>query len=421
MASLRRHVSLEVRQWKQWTRRCANPSATMKPDAGSPAIDQLTSSFCIGAGSIVREAVKRVHDAYLGLASEQLEGEGLERAVVISRQRDGNGTGHLFIEDNGIGQSFEDLRQNLRMSMSRELQDFKDGSGVRNLCSWTILSAGSKVVIHSTTQGVASRSRLEINVRRIREKMAVATMAHDILSDSECLSLSTEGCGKNDHGTTLEIECDGSTEIVNGYELNCFYDLTDPEDETLRHFLVEGCAIPYSTGGGAGKKIRKVYDRAGYVATAVYVDGRSLERRLPPELTAFHTQDVKVGGKVAAIAWYVEDPKRTGAVGVDAAEHLLSASGIQLVKNNVPVGPKDIFGNSARTNLLKWFVGEIHIVSRDVQPDASGQDLRIGTARDTFIEALRKFYNCLEEQADAKCRRLNTKRDLRCASKPRRL
>jgi len=35
----------------------------------------------------------------------------------------------------------------------------------------------------------------------------------------------------------------------------------------------------------------------------------------------------------------------------------------------VPIGPKNIFGNGNRKNLLKRLVGEVHIVSRDVQPD----------------------------------------------------
>ena len=35
----------------------------------------------------------------------------------------------------------------------------------------------------------------------------------------------------------------------------------------------------------------------------------------------------------------------------------------------MPIGPKNIFGNGNRKNLLKRLVGEVHIVSRDVQPD----------------------------------------------------
>jgi hypothetical protein len=184
---------------------------------------------------------------------------------------------------------------------------------------------------------------------------------------------------------------------VNGYELNRLYDLTDPEDETLREILVESCPIPYSTEDRVYKNVHGVYDRVSYIPTALYADGKSLARRLPPHLTAFHTRDIKVGGRVAAIAWYVGDRKRkrTGGVDVEVRNVSLSGSGIQLVKNNVPIGPKNILNDPAREHLLKCFIGEVHVVSRDLQPNASGQDLRMGTARDAFIKELRFTTLCM--------------------------
>jgi hypothetical protein len=111
------------------------------------------------------------------------------------------------------------------------------------------------------------------------------------------------------------------------------------------------------------------------------VDGKSLERRLPPDLTTFHTRDIKLGGRVAGMAWYVEDRKRTGPGDVEAAKHLVRGSSIQLVKRNLPIGPKNIFHDTAGENLLKGFIGEVHIVSHDLQPNANGQDLRMGRLR----------------------------------------
>ena len=369
--------------------------------AGARVIDQLSSVVYVNAGAILREVVKNAHGAYLALESEQLEEEKLERAVVISRERHGNGTGRLFIEDNGIGQSFEGLRRKARIRNSHGLGDLKDVARFRDLCSWAFVAC-SKVVIESTTKGVPSRTRLEINVRRIHEKLSTNTTLGDILNDSECTLFSAQGCDKNDPRTTLEIECDGKAEIVNGHELNRLYELTDPEDETLERMLAESGPLCYAREGGVCRKVHKIYERAQYIPTAIYVDGKNLERRLPSGLTAFRTQDIKVAGRLAAVAWYVEDPKRQGEIKVEAAKHLVGAPGIRLVKNNVPIGPRNIFSDAAKENFLNWFVGEVHVVWDDLRPDASGKDLCPGPARDAVIEELRKLYSSLSDRAARK-------------------
>ena len=255
---------------------------TGKPDNASTLIEHIRSDNGRETGAILQELMRNAHDAYLALEPRWLDEEKLERAVVISRQRNGNSTGQLFVEDNGIGQSLKHLLRKLQTSVVRDLERCKAGSRSGKLCSWTILSAGSKVMIESTTKGTTDRFQVKINVRRICEKMDPASSVDDILCDSECISVSREGedFDKRSHGTTVVIECDGKTEIVRGYKLNCFYDLTDPDDETLPQLLAEGCTIPYSTEDSVAKKIRDVYLRGHYIPTAVYLDGGSLDLRL---------------------------------------------------------------------------------------------------------------------------------------------
>ena len=376
---------------------------------GPTLIDQRSASIYAGPASILRQVIKNAHDAYLALAPGLLEKEKVERAIVLSRERYPNGTGRLFIEDNGAGYSFKNFRRNGRLSNSPKPRSSRDVAPFRDLCSWA-LPAGSRLVIASATKGGARRSRLEMNTRLIHDRLRSHTSLDDILNDPQCISFSSEAWGKNDHGTTVEIECDGNPEVVNGFQLNCIYHQTDPKDKTLARILAETCPLPYATQGPAGKSIQKVYDRAGYIPAAIYLDGRSLERRLPPGLTAFHTQEIKVAGRIAAIAWYVEDPGGTAALDVQPAKHLVCGAGIQLVKHNTPVGPKNIFCDAAQREFLNCFLGEVHIVCEDLQPDAGGKDLRSGSARDAFIGELRKFHASLLERVRAKSRRLNLAR-----------
>src|SRR5262249_46388504 len=60
-------------------------------------------------------------------------------------------------------------------------------------------------------------------------------------------------------------------------------------------------------------------------------------------------------------------------------------------------------------------MGEVHILAPDIQPNASGDGLRSGTAKDAFITVLRAFYQKLEEEAEKKSQRLSLARHLRNA------
>lgn len=128
-------------------------------------IDHSPSDDGMSTGSILRQVVKSAHDACLALEARDIEEEKLERAVVISRQRHGDNTGRFFVEENGIGQSFRHLLRNAQMCIRRDLRRFKAASGSGKLCSWALLSAGSKLVIESTTKSITGRSRLQLNVR----------------------------------------------------------------------------------------------------------------------------------------------------------------------------------------------------------------------------------------------------------------
>jgi hypothetical protein len=395
-------------------------------DVGANVIDQISTDIYTGPGSILRELVKNAYDAYLLLTDDDLEENGFLRQIVISRERVSpakrdkkpkRAVGTLTIADTGIGQDLDDLKANVQISITRKPADIDHATGFRGLGSWSTLGAGSKIVITSTKKGVGKRYRLTINVRRVYAKMTALTTLDDILNDSACIWFEEDDAqvDKSKHETVVEITCDGPPEKVNGHELNRLYEYTDPTNDKLRALLVEYCPVPFSAGGGAHKEVQKIYTQTGYVATSLVLDGDEIQRQLPPELTQISTEQLKVGGKIAAYAWYAENPDITGAISkIDEAKHALHGPGIQLVRLNVPIGPKNVFSDDAvRARILNWFVGEVHIVLPDVLPNASGQELRAGTARDAFIQELHAFYSRLEDAAEEKSVRVSLKRRIK--------
>jgi len=383
-------------------------------DIGSKVIDQLSSDIYSGPGSIIRELAKNAYDAYLPVDPDELEDEALPRAIVISRENNG-GKGRLIIADNGVGQTLEELKANVQISISRKPDELDNATGFRGLGSWAVLGAGSKVVVTSSKKGGRKQSRLTMDVKKIYSKISPERTLDDILNDSTCILFEEQEYDQDRHGTTVEIVCDGPPNKIQDYEINRLHRYTNPTDKQLREILTQSCPLPFSAEGGAHEKIHQLYEKIGYVPTRITLDGDELERRLPVELTEVVVHDIRVGGRLAAKVWVASNPKDTGEIHhIDDARHLLGGPGIQLMRFNVPIGPKNLFSDGVvRSGILRWFVGEIHIVLEDVLPDASGQNLRAGSARELFIEAVQSFYQELEQSAETKSVRISMERKLR--------
>src|ERR1700730_6154054 len=138
------------------------PTFTLK-DIGSKIIDQLSTDVYTGAGSILRELVKNAYDAYLALDKEDPDSEDTTREIVISREREPGGTGRLFIADQAIGQSIDDLKANVQISISRKPDELENATGFRGLGSWASLGAGSQIIFLSSKKGDPFENRLTID------------------------------------------------------------------------------------------------------------------------------------------------------------------------------------------------------------------------------------------------------------------
>jgi hypothetical protein len=227
------------------------------------------------------------------------------------------------------------------------------------------------------------------------------------LNKAKLIQFFSEACDKKEHYTTIEIICDGPPQKVGDYELNRLWDYADPKDTTLRDALIRYCAVPFSAKGGANKKIREIYEEIDYVPTPIRLDGELLEKNLPTELSNFATRDLEVDGKVVAKTWYADNPKQSKIIPPKVLnEGLLGEASIQMLRFNVPIGYKGQYKSYNRPT-DQWYVGEVHIVATDVLPNASGEDLRAGMARDAFVTRLRKFYDDLNDLAEIKSEALS--------------
>src|SRR6185437_112476 len=230
------------------------PKFSLK-DIGSKIIDQLSTDVYTGAGSILRELVKNAYDSYLALEAEDFESGDFKRQVVIQRERDEKGVGRISIADQGIGQSLDVLKANVQISISRKSDELDNATGFRGLGSWASLGAGSRIMIISSKKGDPHENRLTINVRKVYQLLNPKSTLDDILNNPACISMSQRDAEEDEHFTTVEIECDGPVESVNGHEMNRLYVYTDPTDTELKRILVQHCPIPFAKDGEIGKQI----------------------------------------------------------------------------------------------------------------------------------------------------------------------
>ena len=382
-------------------------------DIGSNVIDQLSSDIYTGPPAILREVLKNAYDSYLATPADELEDEGTAREIVISRERSGQ-IGRLLIADSGVGQTLNELKANVQISISRKPGELTNATGFRGLGSWATVGAGSKIVITTTKKGTAFQYRLNLDVRAIFHKMGPDVSLDDILNSTECVYFEEQPYDVKAHGTVVEFICDGPPAKIGRYELNRLYELTDPKSADLKTLLIATAPIPY-VDGDSSTTIRDMQLRSGYSPTKIVLDGDTLARQLPDDLTELATGIITIGKVKAAEYWYAWNPKQSREVtSIDPATHLISGPGVQLLRINVPIGPKNMFSETvSRPGSLNWYVGEIHITHPEVLPNASGDNLRAGTAKELFVEEVKTLWNKLREEAEGRSERLSMDRKLK--------
>src|SRR5215217_2322232 len=108
-------------------------------DIGSEIVDQLSSDIYSGPGSILRELVKNAYDSYLGVDQDELEDEGIEREIVISRERTSAKKGRLIVADRGVGLTVDELKAFVQISLCTKTSELDNATGFRGLGSWAVL------------------------------------------------------------------------------------------------------------------------------------------------------------------------------------------------------------------------------------------------------------------------------------------
>src|SRR5689334_22660568 len=102
----------------------AKPMSFTLRDVGSEIIDQLSTDIYTNPGAIMRELVKNGYDSYLPL--DGMDEVSFERRVTIRRERDKKDkkTGKIFIADQGIGQTLNELKAMVQISVSMKPKEF---------------------------------------------------------------------------------------------------------------------------------------------------------------------------------------------------------------------------------------------------------------------------------------------------------
>jgi histidine kinase/DNA gyrase B/HSP90-like ATPase len=374
-------------------------------DIGSEVIDQLASDIHTSPDAIIRELVKNAYDSYLELDPDLLEDREIERAVRLTTD-EFKGERHLYVVDNGIGLSLEELKAFVQIAIrpKRQAREGLSCTGFRGLGTWASLGAGSSILVESQKLDTRVRCRLAINVRRIYQKMGPETTLDDILNDSSCVEFGSYESEIKEHGTTVEIICDGEPEKIQNYQINRLHPFAASDLSQLRELVVKSCPIPYAKIDSISEQIYDIYQAAHYTPTAIYVGSENLQRRLPAGNFEFKPQTLTLDDALVAITWRVFQPDKSAALtdNIDPVVHVLNGPSLQLCKYNVPIGPK-----ASDNPQLNHYIGEVHIVHDDLLPNADGTGLRQDSLTVGFKRVLAEFYAELEKETRAKSKKVS--------------
>ena len=372
-------------------------------DVGSEVVEQLSKDIYPNVGSIFRELTKNAYDAYVLLPYDAASPE--DRKIKIQTTEFAKGskkTWVITIHDDGIGQDIEDLKGNLQIGLTSK-KDFDHLTGFRGLGSWSIMGAGNQVRITTSKIGVRKRLILSIEVEKIYLTIEPSINLDQILNNKELIYYFEEDADSSDHFTTVEIFCDGPERKVGkyDYEINRLWPLAEPGNKDLEDTILSYCAIPYSFAGGAHKEISDLYKKIQYQPIPISLNGNILTRSLPGTLVDVRVEEIKLNKKPAAWCWLATTEELKGK---QLKPEFLRPCNImgpsfQLLRQNVPIGKPGLFKPYNRS-VDQWYVGEVHVIGSEILPNASGDDLRQGSARDQFAEQMQEFYKRIEVDAE---------------------
>jgi len=349
-------------------------------DIGAPLLASLAEGLYTPE-EVLREYVQNAIDSYADFRrTTGVEPANTVQILIVPR------TGEVHIMDRGLGMDRDDVERAKAIAVSPKLQRPHDFIGFRGIGIWSGLSACDSLVLETTKRGVASRFRLTMDFKSIRDRLYDPIPIDDLLRGK--IVIEAQPAEAEEHYTRVQLR------NVERARYGALLDVG-----RMTRYVEQNLPVPLDPGWAYTQRIEEgLKDILWTAAYDLTINGEPVYRRFPgaTEIKEPTFEVIAEGDQVFAHVWAAETA-RTGAskrIEADTAQGEVTNFALRI--KNFTVGDR---GNYSRhpdvldVENLSWFVGEIYVVDPDIKPDTNRRSIQRSFRSDRFIELLRHFYS----------------------------
>lgn len=348
-------------------------------DIGAPLLANLAKGIYTPE-AMLREYVQNAGDAYFDL--EEKLNKTLptdDKTIDIYYPEDGT----IAIQDSGIGMALDDVKRFKRIALSSKLG--KDRAGFRGIGIWAGFSACDRLEVETTKAGDSSKYRLTLEFAEMRKSVSQNINIKDLLDKR--FSIKSADAVKTEHYTQVRLV--GLNEE--------FADLLRAEE--LERIASEILPCRFNPKFKYAEAITKRLSQIdGYQEFAIKVSDTEVFKSHGgnPEEPEFET--LKRDDEDYAFVWYCKSPTMRS--------FSIAPSNFRLRVKNIAVGGPGMYSTEhgahwgltgaaatlASSELLDWYMGEIHVTNPDVKPNTPRSELELDSISRKTIGLIRGFY-----------------------------
>ncbi|MCL2796825.1 MAG: ATP-binding protein [Firmicutes bacterium] len=358
----------------------------MEITIGKFTLETLTLGMYDRPIDLYREYIQNSVDAIdNALKSGLITKEKAKVEIVISAERR-----EIIIADNGIGISSANAERFL-LDIGNSTKRHTCERGFRGIGRLAGLAYCKFLIFETSAAGEDKKTVIKFDADKLRSKMLCDEAELDLQSImTNVVTVESEPERKAVHYFTVKLH---------GVE-----DIDDILDgESVKKYLSQAAPVDFSTGFKWGSLIRARMDHLGFGVSSYNISVKGDDftssvykgysdifiadrlRKLEDSISEIRLEKFEYNGDTLAVLWYAQ----TNCYGTIQDETI---KGIRMRKGNIQLGNRASLNHIFKDDRFNgWLIGELHIVSNSLIPNARRDDLEKNTIYVELISQLKTW------------------------------
>ncbi len=356
------------------------------PTIGKFTFETLTTGMYTDARAVLREYVQNSVDAIDEAVRQDIVRKPSDARIDIEIDDTNN---IITVEDNGCGVSVAQA-QSLLTNVGSSTKDANSNRGFRGIGRLAGMSYCDHLEFEAMAAGEDKSTVLSWNCRKIR----------DLIRPDSAAGQDLAGVIRE----SVEIKRPSKTPSMHGFRVTMKG--VDPssgllDEEDIKGYLGQVCPVPFNrtkfpigTDSQTGIKVAAKKKKVQISEYDIFLGNEQLYKPYKGTLTV-RGQKLTTINSISTIHGRDEDGNQVyfGWLGISDFKGQIadkSVAGLRVRKGNIQIGEADLLDELfTQDRFNEWFVGEIHVISPDLIPNARRDDFQRNTAYHDFVDNLR--------------------------------